>query len=134
MSSKLHSEVGKRIAELSAALEERTRTAETATAEWHRLEREMAELQRALRAARAPLDIPLPTPGFVERLALPRKLRCPRCFGTMTEYTHAIVRADRCDDCSGIFFDNGELEMVIAKTIEDRDEQWALWGNLFVRE
>src|SRR5712692_6707049 len=39
-----------------------------------------------------------------------KKLRCPRCSGAMTEYQHQVVRADRCDSCHGIFFDNGELE------------------------
>jgi hypothetical protein len=43
----------------------------------------------------------------------PGKLRCPRCGAGMTEYQQDSVRADRCDSCHGIFFDNGELEDVI---------------------
>jgi hypothetical protein len=122
------------VAELSSALEERSRAAESAIAEWHRLLDEVAELHRLLVAAHHPAPPPIPTPGVVMRLSPgPRKLRCPRCSGPMTEYQHAIVRADRCDECSGIFFDNGELELVIAQTIETRDEQWSLWGDLFRR-
>ena len=49
------------------------------------------------------------------------KLRCPRCSGAMTEYQHQVVRADRCDSCHGIFFDNGELEQVVDKAMADRD-------------
>ncbi len=124
----------RRVAELSSALEERTRQADTASAEWRRLEAELAEAHKLLANSQRPMAIPLPTPGFVQRIsALPRKLRCPRCGGPMTEYTHQIVRADRCDDCSGIFFDVGELELVIAQTIEERDHQWQLWGPLFKR-
>ena len=45
----------------------------------------------------------------------PGNLRCPRCGRHMTEYNHeGGVRADRCDSCHGIFFDNGELETVMA--------------------
>lgn len=50
-----------------------------------------------------------------------KKLRCPRCSGAMTEYQHQVVRADRCDGCHGIFFDNGELEQVVDKAIEEHD-------------
>jgi Zn-finger nucleic acid-binding protein len=70
----------------------------------------------------------------VQRLAdAARRLRCPRCQAAMTEYQHQLVRADKCDECFGIFFDNGELELVIAKTLEDRDAQWSTWGDLFHR-
>src|SRR5258708_4276856 len=90
-----------RLAELQAQLEERARAAETATAEWHRLERDLAELQKQLRRTSQVMAIPLPTPGFVARLtSAEKKLRCPRCFSPMTEYTHSIVRADKCDECS----------------------------------
>ncbi len=125
-----------RLAEERAVSEERARRAELATAEWHRLADEVAALQAALAAAYRPAPPPsLPTPHTLFRLTQgpDKRLRCPRCGGRMTEYQHALVRADKCDDCFGIFFDNGELELVIAKTIEDRDEQFAQWGNLFRR-
>src|SRR5438132_4023525 len=38
---------------------------------------------------------------------------CPKCGGKMIEYQHDVVRADRCEKCHGIFFDNGELEAVM---------------------
>ncbi|HTO96820.1 MAG TPA: zf-TFIIB domain-containing protein [Myxococcales bacterium] len=61
------------------------------------------------------------------------KIRCPRCSGPMTEYQHDVVRADRCDDCHGIFFDNGELEQVVEKTLKDHDarKQGGWFSSLF---
>ena len=63
------------------------------------------------------------------------KIRCPRCSGPMTEYDHAVVRADRCDNCQGIFFDNGELEQVVEKAIKDHDgqTQGSWFSSLFGR-
>jgi hypothetical protein len=63
------------------------------------------------------------------------KIRCPRCSGPMTEYQHDVVRADRCDDCHGIFFDNGELEQVVEKTLKDHDarKQGGWFSSLFGR-
>jgi Zn-finger nucleic acid-binding protein len=39
----------------------------------------------------------------------------------MTEYDEAPIKADRCDSCHGIFFDNGELEAVLLHHDEQRD-------------
>ena len=63
------------------------------------------------------------------------KIRCPRCSGSMTEYQHDVVRADRCDECHGIFFDNGELEQVLDKTLKDHDarKQGGWFSSLFGR-
>jgi DNA repair exonuclease SbcCD ATPase subunit len=63
------------------------------------------------------------------------KIRCPRCSGSMTEYQHDVVRADRCDECHGIFFDNGELEQVVDKTLKDHDarKQGGWFSSLFGR-
>jgi Zn-finger nucleic acid-binding protein len=63
------------------------------------------------------------------------KIRCPRCSGPMTEYDHAVVRADRCDNCQGIFFDNGELEQVVEKALKDHDgqTQGSWFSSLFGR-
>lgn len=48
-------------------------------------------------------------------------LRCPRCGAHMTEYVEGPVKADRCDGCHGIFFDNGEMEAVLDHHDEQRD-------------
>jgi DNA repair exonuclease SbcCD ATPase subunit len=49
----------------------------------------------------------------------PRSNTCPKCGGKMVEYQHDVVRADKCEKCHGIFFDNGELETVM----KHHDEQ-----------
>lgn len=40
----------------------------------------------------------------------PARLACPKCGGRMIEYQHDVVKADRCETCHGIYFDNGELD------------------------
>jgi len=37
-------------------------------------------------------------------------LQCPRCHAPMRSYPRSGVRIDRCDQCRGIFLDEGELE------------------------
>jgi hypothetical protein len=61
-------------------------------------------------------------------------LRCPRCGGKMTEYDESPIKADRCDSCHGIFFDNGELEAVLQHHDEQRDAGKKGWfSNLLGR-
>lgn len=128
------SQARSQLAEALSQRDERSSAADLANAEWARLGAETAGLHArlALLTRRAPE--PLLTPFTVARLTeASKKLRCPRCAGAMTEYTHQVVRADKCDECYGIFFDNGELEVVIAGTLEIRDEQWQAFGDLFRR-
>lgn len=73
----------------------------------------------------------------VEEAGKPRgagNLRCPRCGGHMTEYEHDVVRADRCDSCHGVFFDNGELEAVLVHHDKEREANRKGWlSSLFGR-
>jgi len=76
------------------------------------LEQSLRELRARLTTRRAELEssrVEAKTRGSGE----PGKLRCPRCGAGMTKYQQESVRAERCDSCHGIFFDNGELEDVI---------------------
>ena len=47
-------------------------------------------------------------------------MRCPKCGSPMREESYAdVIKVDRCtsEKCSGVFFDGGELEMLLrAKT------------------
>jgi len=90
-----------------------------------RLERELEAAQAALEARVTAQERSKPASGNGSAVAIlvdgVTKLRCPRCSGAMTEYQHQVVRADRCDSCHGIFFDNGELEQVVDKAMADRD-------------
>lgn len=46
-------------------------------------------------------------------------MNCVKCAGTLIRVTIEDVEVDRCDGCSGIWFDSGELERVrTAKSIE----------------
>jgi uncharacterized protein with PIN domain len=39
-------------------------------------------------------------------------MKCPRCGGDLEEVEHHHVKVDRCKDCSGVWLDAGELELV----------------------
>lgn len=50
---------------------------------------------------------------------------CPRCAQPLTTVTLALephVFIERCERCFGIFFDNGELELVLGKTVMPASE------------
>lgn len=40
-------------------------------------------------------------------------LQCPRCHGPMRSYPRSGIQLDRCDQCRGIFLDEGELETIL---------------------
>jgi hypothetical protein len=39
-------------------------------------------------------------------------MRCPKCGGQLEEVEFHHVKIDRCTDCSGVWLDKGELEML----------------------
>lgn len=42
-----------------------------------------------------------------------KSLTCPRCGSNLTEREFQNVKLDACDKCRGVWFDAGELEMVM---------------------
>jgi hypothetical protein len=50
-----------------------------------------------------------PPPGGRE----PVELVCPRCQGAMRTYVRGGLTVDLCEDCRGMFLDQGELERLI---------------------
>ena len=40
-------------------------------------------------------------------------LRCPKCGQQMEEVDLQGIKVDRCSGCQGIYFDQGELELLI---------------------
>ena len=40
-------------------------------------------------------------------------LKCPRCHSALTEREFQNVKLDACDRCKGVWFDAGELEMIM---------------------
>jgi len=43
----------------------------------------------------------------------PHWMKCPKCSGEMVEVELAGIKVDQCGDCRGIYFDHGELEILI---------------------
>jgi uncharacterized protein len=50
-------------------------------------------------------------------------MQCPRCRGPMRSYPRSGVQIERCDQCRGIFLDEGELE-----TLARNESQWNAGG------
>lgn len=43
----------------------------------------------------------------------PHWMMCPKCGGQMTEIELMKIKIDKCGDCLGIYFDNGELQILL---------------------
>lgn len=44
---------------------------------------------------------------------IPNWMKCPKCGEQMAEVELAGIKVDRCDGCEGIYFDHGELEILM---------------------
>jgi len=42
-------------------------------------------------------------------------MRCPKCGMEMVELDFEGVKIDKCTECMGIFFDDGELDIILEK-------------------
>lgn len=40
-------------------------------------------------------------------------MRCPKCGHEMAEEEQAGIKVDRCGNCGGVFFDAGELDLLL---------------------
>lgn len=40
-------------------------------------------------------------------------MRCPKCGEQMSEVQMADIRVDKCGGCNGMYFDSGELEILL---------------------
>ncbi|HLE20987.1 MAG TPA: zf-TFIIB domain-containing protein [Vicinamibacteria bacterium] len=56
-------------------------------------------------------------------------MRCPKCGGQMEEIAVAVLRLDRCQSCNGVFFDDGEIE-ILRQTQTKQDLLSSLLGLL----
>jgi multidrug efflux pump subunit AcrA (membrane-fusion protein) len=119
-----------RIAGLEHDLEDARKTDRPAAT----LEQQLRELQARFTTRQAELEAARSeAQNLREAVAKARvpgeagNLPCPRCGGKMTEQLLEQVRADRCGSCHGIFFDNGELEIVIKHHDQQRDAGKRHW-------
>ncbi|MEZ4455544.1 MAG: zf-TFIIB domain-containing protein [Gemmatimonadales bacterium] len=56
-------------------------------------------------------------------------LRCPKCGGHLTTQNLKGVQIDQCPDCLGIWFDAGELDVVVSH--RDPGLMGRVFGDLF---
>jgi Zn-finger nucleic acid-binding protein len=52
------------------------------------------------------------------------KLHCPKCRGLLETYTFQGFVLDRCQNCGGVWMDNGELEGIIRKVARGPLGHW----------
>jgi uncharacterized protein len=84
---------------------------------FHRKNKELLEKRRAeLDAQRAEQQ--------ASELKERHWMRCPKCGHEMAEETMEEIKVDRCSHCLGIYFDAGELELLL----ESREETGLLAG------
>lgn len=38
--------------------------------------------------------------------------KCPKCGGDLKEHEYHGVKIDRCEDCQGIWLDDGEIDLI----------------------
>ncbi len=54
----------------------------------------------------------------------PHWMKCPKCGGAMSEIALQGIKVDQCGACGGIYFDRGELELLM----ESREQKGFLGG------
>lgn len=42
-------------------------------------------------------------------------MHCPKCGMGLKEFEYRDVKLDRCDNCGGVFFDQGEMEQLLQR-------------------
>ena len=50
------------------------------------------------------------------------EMQCPRCDGKLVETDFENIKIDVCDNCTGVWFDAGELAQVMDK--EEKEGGW----------
>jgi acetyl-CoA carboxylase beta subunit len=43
----------------------------------------------------------------------PHWMRCPKCGNALQEIEMSKIKVDKCIECEGVFFDNGELKILL---------------------
>lgn len=94
---------------MSNVLEERGSALENEY--FHRKEKELIEKMKSKLAAEE---------------ARATQMRCPRCDGKLVETDYEHIKIDVCDQCSGVWFDAGELAQVV-----DRNENSGWLSRFF---
>lgn len=48
-------------------------------------------------------------------------MKCPKCGGNLVETDFHDIKVDRCTDCKGAFFDEGELNLL---RVRNQHQSW----------
>jgi hypothetical protein len=89
--------------------------------EWfHRNEQQLLDAARAARLKREQERAAQEKAEERQRLKDLHHMKCPKCGHDMKEEPLEGVTADRCTFCEGIFFDAGELELILTQKDEQR--------------
>ena len=89
--------------------------------EWFRQnEKQLLESARVARQKREQERAAREKTNELQRLKALHFMRCPKCGHAMQEEELEGVKVDRCSFCEGVYFDAGELDLVLMKKEEDR--------------
>ncbi|RPI20444.1 MAG: hypothetical protein EHM61_27020 [Acidobacteria bacterium] len=87
---------------------------------FHENEKKLLEENRKKREAKIRDEMAKEEKRKQEDLKRLHWLKCPRCGHEMTENDLSGVTVDVCTLCAGIFFERGELELLLQKRAEER--------------
>jgi chromosome segregation ATPase len=137
---------GLRAAELAAEVEKMRAASGADRQERERSGKRVVELEEALAGARRKLAESV-SESEEMRVQLHAaevglasyKLRCPKCGQNFEEELYEGITIDRCTGCDAIYFDAGEVELLIAKinakeTPNAPEKSGGFWSGLFKRK
>lgn len=137
---------GLRAAELAAEVDRLKAAGVADRQDRERAGKRAAELEQALNALRGKLTESV-AEGEELRVQLHAaevglasyKLRCPKCGQNFEEELYEGITIDRCTGCDAIYFDAGEVELLIAKinakeTPTAPEKSGGFWSGLFKRK
>lgn len=55
-------------------------------------------------------------------------MKCPKCGMDLHEHEYRDIKLDRCSSCGGVFFDEGEMELLLQKNQDFMGRFRALFG------
>lgn len=61
-------------------------------------------------------------------------MKCPKCGSNMIEVKLNSILVDKCTGCSGVFFDNGEWNMMVEQGTEEKPSFLTTLHQLLVGE
>jgi ribosomal protein L37AE/L43A len=85
--------------------------------------------EQLIRDLRAKLDVTRQK-THADQSKNPHWMKCPKCGGNLKEIDHKNVKIDQCGGCGGVFFDAGELALLMGHDQKNRSTMDKLFGWL----